>query len=90
MKDNKMRGKIKTVLSTMMLVCCVFLTCGMDDCNSNTIVSEKPKHLSYIKDNRTGLCFAKYNEGGGDSYSPAITLVPCASLTKINPIEVEK
>jgi hypothetical protein len=48
-----------------------------------------PHLLSYIRDDRVGLCFATYADGGGQANS-SIALVPCEALSKANPKMVEK
>lgn len=66
--------------------------CGMDECNTSssnkTIRSANPRTLSYIKDDRTNLCFAKYSDGGVEANS-TIVVVPCENLKMISIFSVE-
>ena len=60
-----------------------------------TITQANPRHLQYVRDNRTNLCFARYwfgidtyGQNHSDAYS--IVLVPCEALKAINSNQVEE
>ncbi len=41
------------------------------------------ENIQYIRDPRTGLCFAYYWESRGDQGGPALSIVPCNAVQKL-------
>lgn len=72
----------KTILaSTLLLVCAIFLS-GCDDYRFDP-QEDTANRIQYMKDHRTGLCFAvlKYTTGQGGSVS--ISYVPCNLIAPV-------
>lgn len=84
----------------LLLLCMLAGTCAADDCGNNqsptpptpTIVKQDPSALQYVRDERVGLCFARYSYSFGDynkdtGYS--IAAVDCEKLKGVTAAPVE-
>lgn len=62
-------------MKTIILLLTIIFTISLFSCNDNRL-NTNPHNIYYIKDKRTGLCFAEV--GMGNTYS--FTCVPCDSV----------
>lgn len=89
MKNSKLNTKT-AIAAYAMLVAILFCGCNLrqnkgEDLNETNdlevrVIKDK---LTYIKDDKTGLCFAVLNNTDGFRNTFAITCVPCDSLKRV-------
>jgi hypothetical protein len=80
-------------MKRMLAPLALLLLCGADDCNGPVppaVEKADPRQLTYIRDNRTGFCFAKYDDRGTNTGASSIVLVSCDPLDRLATAAVEE
>jgi len=67
------------------MVACMFLVACQDSEGFHTAPPAlNQDNIRYVKDNRTGLCFAAYNSATDEGYMvTSLSTVPCESVTSL-------
>ena len=62
----------------------VAVVLSLASCKSDReFAEEKMTDIQYVSDQRTGLCFAFVDYGGGDSKAMAMAQVPCEKVLEL-------
>lgn len=67
----------KEIMKKYLAICLLFTACNPNTMSNSTEVTEA---VSYVKDVRSNLCFARMNYWDGEGYDVNVVCVPCDSV----------
>lgn len=71
---------VDTIIVIAAIITVLFISCSSEIKNS----TEASKSITYVKDNRTGLCFGQQTSTSYSGYTiTSITCVPCDSVKNL-------
>ena len=75
---------MKPFLFAAIAACALLSACADSEGNHAAPPALNQDNIRYVKDNRTGLCFAAYNSATDEGYMvTSLSNVPCESVTNL-------